>query len=112
MDEIRVLDETKGIGLPNFLPRSAFLVVLQKKVKEISKAPVNFIAEVWGYIETVVETVFMDHCEDYPPLQSATRRATQNLVAKMKRKSFDRVMETVEMEMLADYTCSPEYMSD
>ncbi|XP_058222946.1 dynamin-related protein 4C-like [Rhododendron vialii] len=112
MDEIRVLDETKGIGLPNFLPRTAFLVVLQKKVKEISKTPVNFIAEVWGYIQTVVETVFMDHCEDYPPLQSATRRATHNLVAKMKRKSFDRVMETVEMERLADYTCSPEYMSD
>ncbi|KAE9459398.1 hypothetical protein C3L33_08689, partial [Rhododendron williamsianum] len=79
MNTRMVLDETKGIGLPNFLPRTAFHVVLQKKVKEISKTPANFIAEVWGYIETVVETVFMDH---------------------------------LEMEMLADYTCSPDYMSD
>ncbi|KAH7862152.1 hypothetical protein Vadar_000760 [Vaccinium darrowii] len=112
VDEIRVLDETKGIGLPNFLPRTAFLVVLQKKVKEISKTPVNFIAEVWDYIETVLITVFMNHCENYPQLHSATRRATHNLVAKMKHKSFERVMEIVEMERLADYTCSTEYMSD
>uniref|UniRef100_A0A2N9FR68 Dynamin-type G domain-containing protein n=1 Tax=Fagus sylvatica TaxID=28930 RepID=A0A2N9FR68_FAGSY len=31
MEEIMVLEEAKGIGLPNFLPRSAFLTVLQKK---------------------------------------------------------------------------------
>ncbi|KAH7862586.1 hypothetical protein Vadar_006815 [Vaccinium darrowii] len=112
VDEMRVLDETKGIGLPNFLPRTAFLVILQKKVKEISKTPVDFMAEVWDYIETVLITVLMNHCENYPQLQSATRRATHNLVAKMKHKSFERVMEMVEMERLADCTCSTEYMSD
>ncbi|KAH7862911.1 hypothetical protein Vadar_011016 [Vaccinium darrowii] len=112
VDEMRVLDETKGIGLPNFLPRTAFLVILQKKVKEISKTPVDFMAKVWDYIESVVITVIMNHCENYPQLQSATRRATHNLIAKMKEKSFDRVMEIVEMEKLADYTCSPDYMSD
>ncbi|KAG5539887.1 hypothetical protein RHGRI_020192 [Rhododendron griersonianum] len=112
MDEMRVLDEAKGIGLPNFLPRTAFLVILQKKVKEISKTPVDFMAKVWDYIETVLITVFMNHCENYPQLQSAMRRATHNLVAKIKDESFDRVTEIVEMEKLADYTCSPEYMSD
>ncbi|XP_058226127.1 dynamin-related protein 4C-like [Rhododendron vialii] len=112
MDEMRVLDEVKGIGLPNFLPRTAFLVILQKKVKEISKTPVDFMAKVWDYIETVLITVFMNHCKNYPQLQSAMRRATHNLVAKIKDESLDRVMEIVEMENLADYTCSPEYMSD
>jgi GTP-binding protein EngB required for normal cell division len=35
MEEMRVLEETKGINLPNFLPRSAFLVLLKKKVETI-----------------------------------------------------------------------------
>lgn len=66
----------------------------------------------WSYIEFVVTTVFMNHCENFPQLQSAMRRATQNLAEKMKEKSFERVKEIVEMEKLADYTCSPDYMSD
>ncbi|KAI8025043.1 Dynamin-related protein 4C [Camellia lanceoleosa] len=40
------------------------------------------------------------------------RRAAHSLIAKMKEKSFDRVMEIVEMEKLTDYTCSPEYMTE
>ena len=39
MDEIRVLEEAKGIGLPNFLARSSFLTVLQEKVQRISHTP-------------------------------------------------------------------------
>ncbi|KAI8027336.1 Dynamin-related protein 4C [Camellia lanceoleosa] len=112
MDEIRVLDETKGIWLPNFLPRAAFLIILQRKVKEIANTPVDFVAKVWNYIESVVIHVLMYHCDSYPQLLSSTRRAAQNLIAKMKEKSFDRVMELVEMEKLADYTCSPEYMTE
>ncbi|KAH7855330.1 hypothetical protein Vadar_023780 [Vaccinium darrowii] len=112
VDEIRVLDEAKRIELPNFLPGNAFLVILQKKVEEISKRPVDFMEKIWSYIEFVVTTVFTTHCENFPRLESAMRRATHNLVEKMKDKSLERVMEIVEMERLANYTCSPEYMSD
>ncbi|KAL7205571.1 hypothetical protein ACSBR2_018500 [Camellia fascicularis] len=112
MDEIRVLDETKGIGLPNFLPRTAFLIILQRKVKEIANTPVDFMAKVWNYIESVVISVLFYHCDSYPQLLSSTRRAAHSLIAKMKEKSFDRVMEIVEMEKLTDYTCSPEYMTE
>ncbi|CAL5329952.1 dynamin-related protein 4C-like [Camellia sinensis] len=112
MDEIRVLDETKGIWLPNFLPRAAFLIILQRKVKEIANTPVDFVAKVWSYIESVVIHVLMYHCDSYPQLLSCIRRAAQNLIAKMKEKSFDRVIELVEMEKLTDYTCSPEYMTE
>ncbi|KAI8025037.1 Dynamin-related protein 4C [Camellia lanceoleosa] len=108
MDEIQVLEETKGIWLPNFLPRDTFLIILQRKVKEIANTPVDFVAKVWNYIESVVIHVLMYHCDSYPQLLSSTRRAAQNLIAKMKEKSFDRVMELVEMEKLTDYTCSPE----
>ncbi|KAL8155604.1 hypothetical protein AgCh_000844 [Apium graveolens] len=37
LDEIFVLQESKSVALPNFLPRSAFLSLLQLKVKTVSK---------------------------------------------------------------------------
>ncbi|XP_010264116.1 PREDICTED: dynamin-related protein 4C [Nelumbo nucifera] len=111
MEEIRVLEEAKGIELPNFLPRTAFLTILQRKVKEISDTPVNFVQDVWAYTEDVVVRVLMHHSEGYPQLQSCTRRAAQNLIAKMKNHSVDRVVEIVEMEKMTDYTCNPDYMS-
>lgn len=35
MEEVRVVEETMGINLPNFLPRSAFHVILKKKVEMV-----------------------------------------------------------------------------
>ncbi|KAA8538982.1 hypothetical protein F0562_025674 [Nyssa sinensis] len=86
MEEITVLQEAKG-------------------------TPVEFVAKVWNYIETVVLAVLMHHSENYPQLQSSTRRAAQNLIAKMKERSTQVVMDIVEMEKLTDYTCDPEYMT-
>ncbi|KAA8538904.1 hypothetical protein F0562_025596 [Nyssa sinensis] len=110
MEEITVLEEAKDIGLPNFLPRTAFLTILQRKFKAISGTPIDFVAKVWDYIEDVVLTVLMSHSENYPQLQSSTRRAVQNLIAKMKERSTQVVTDIVEMEKLTDYTCDPEYM--
>ncbi|XP_074312306.1 dynamin-related protein 4C-like [Silene latifolia] len=110
MEEVRVLEESKGIGLPNFLPRSAFMI-LQKKIKVISDIPIVFMAEAWAYIEKVVNFVLKRHCHNYPPLMSSTRRAASGLIARMKDESTKRVEEIVEMEKLADYTCDPEYTS-
>ncbi|KAL3749797.1 hypothetical protein ACJRO7_010855 [Eucalyptus globulus] len=110
LEELEVLEEAKGIWLPNFLPRTAFLTLLQWKVKGISSKPPSFVARVWEYIEGVVIRVLMRHCENYPQLQSSTRRAASSLINKMKEKAMDRMMEFVEMEKLTDYTCNPEYM--
>ncbi|XP_030540790.1 dynamin-related protein 4C-like isoform X3 [Rhodamnia argentea] len=112
LEELEVLEEAKGIGLPNFLPRTAFLTLLQRKVKGISSKPPSFVAHVWDYIEGVVIQVLMRHSENYPQLQSTTRRATSNLINKTKEKAMDRMMEIIEMEKLTDYTCNPEYMSE
>ncbi|KAA8532400.1 hypothetical protein F0562_032431 [Nyssa sinensis] len=111
MEEIRVLEEAKGIWLPNFLPRTAFLMILRRKVMAICGTPIEFVAKVWNYIETALLTVLMYHSENYPQLQSCTRRAAQNLIAKMKERSTQVVMDMVEMEKLTDYTCDPEYMT-
>ncbi|GMY37762.1 dynamin-related protein 4C-like [Fagus crenata] len=112
MEEIMVLEEAKGIGLPNFLPRSAFLTVLQKKVNGISSIPINFAEKVWNYVEDVVISVIMQHSDNYYQLQLSFRRAGLNLIAKMKERSVNWVMEIVEMEKLTDYTCNPEYLSE
>ncbi|XP_075665646.1 dynamin-related protein 4C-like [Castanea sativa] len=112
MEEIMVLEEAKGIGLPNFLPRTAFLTILQKKVKGISSIPISFAEKVWNYVEEVVISVIMQHSENYYQLQLSFRRAGHNLIAKMKERSVNWVMEIVEMEKLTDYTCNPEYLSD
>ncbi|GMY37778.1 dynamin-related protein 4C-like [Fagus crenata] len=112
MEEIMVLKETKGIWLPNFLPRTAFLTVHQRKVNGISSIPTSFAKKVWNYVEEVVISVIMRHSDKYHQLQLPFRRAGQNLIAKMKEHSVDWVMEIVEMEKLTDYTCNPEYLSD
>ncbi|KAJ7953923.1 Dynamin-related protein 4c-like [Quillaja saponaria] len=109
MEEIRVLEESKLVGLPNFLPRAVFLSMLQRKVKEISCTPIDFVDEVWNYIEDVVICVLARHSENYYQLQMSIGRAGQTLIAKMKEKCINQVMEIVEMENLTDYTCNPEY---
>lgn len=111
LDEIKVLEETKGIALPNFLPRAAFLALLQKKVQGIYSTPFGFVDKVWNYIETVVVRVLTHHCDNYPQLLPSTRRAAKNLVGKKKQQSIDWVMVIVEMEKLTDYTCNPEYIT-
>ncbi|KAI4332437.1 hypothetical protein L6164_017347 [Bauhinia variegata] len=110
MDELKVLEEAKLIGLPNFTPHTAFLTLLKYKVNGISSMPIGFIDEVWNYLETVVVSVLTHHSEHYHQLQSSSRRAGQSLIAKMKENSMKHVKEIVEMEKLTDYTCSPEYM--
>ncbi|KAK9912630.1 hypothetical protein M0R45_036483 [Rubus argutus] len=111
VEEIKILEEAKGITLPNFVPRNAFLVILQGKVKGISSIPIRFVEEVWSYIQDVVMRVLMRNTENYYQLQLYTRRAGHNLIARMKERSVEWMMETVEMENLTDYTCHPEYES-
>ena len=112
MDEIKHLEEAKEISLPNFLPRTAFLSILQEKVNGISSIPINFVGKLWDYIEEVVITVLMKHVEDYYQLQLSTRRAGLNLMENMTEKSMKCAMEVVEMEKLTDYTCNPEFESE
>ncbi|GAV80286.1 Dynamin_N domain-containing protein/Dynamin_M domain-containing protein/GED domain-containing protein [Cephalotus follicularis] len=110
VEEIAILEECSGINLPNFLPRNAFIVMLQKKVDGILHMSVDFIEKVWNYIEGVVIGVLMKHSENYYQLQISVRRAGNNLIAKIKKRSVDRVMEMVQMEKLTDYTCDPDYL--
>ncbi|KAK4435356.1 Dynamin-related protein 4C [Sesamum alatum] len=111
LDEIKVLEETKSIGLPNFLPRAAFRTLLQKKVMEVSLIPIEFVNKIWSYIENVFVSILLRHCDNYPQLVSCTRRAVKNLIAKKQQQSVEWVNDMVEMEKLTDYTCNPEYMA-
>ncbi|KAH7545069.1 hypothetical protein FEM48_Zijuj01G0054100 [Ziziphus jujuba var. spinosa] len=112
MEEIRTLEEAKEVGLSNFLPRTAFLSILLRKVNAISHIPIDFVGKLWDYIEDVVMTVLKHHVEDYHQLQLATKRAANNLIAKMKERSNIWMTEIVEMEKVTDFTCIPEYVSE
>ncbi|KAL1192097.1 Dynamin-related protein 4C [Cardamine amara subsp. amara] len=111
MDEIKVLEECKCIGLPNFIPRSAFLAILSKRVDAIHTKPVEFITETWDYIEGVVLSVLTKYSENFPQIQSSIKRAGRNLITKIKEESVNRVIEIIKMEKLTDYTCDPQYMT-
>jgi hypothetical protein len=105
-------NDLTGVELLNFLPRTTFLAILQKKVEKVSHIPIAFVDKVWTYIEGVVISVLMHHSENYHQLQLSTRGAGHNLIARMKEHSRNWVTEIVQMEKLTDYTSNPEYMND
>ncbi|GJS64408.1 dynamin-related protein 4C, partial [Tanacetum coccineum] len=51
VEEMHILEEGNGIRLPNFLPHSMLLCLLQRKVNNISSLPISFANKVWGYLE-------------------------------------------------------------
>lgn len=109
MEEIRVLEEAKGIVLPNFLPRTAFITLLHRKVKQLADTPLDFVHRMWSYVEGVVLRVLASHTKPYPQLQSSTRRSALTLIAKMRDRSNERVKELIEMEKIVDYTSNADY---
>ncbi|KAG2410316.1 hypothetical protein LR48_Vigan01g040100 [Vigna angularis] len=112
MDEIQVLEEAKWIGLPNFMPRIAFLTILQKKVRGIRNMPIGFVENVWDYLEDVLITVITRHCHNYYQLLVSAKRAAQVLISKKKQNSSNHVKEAIEMETYTDYTCNSEFSQE
>ncbi|KAL1532718.1 dynamin GTPase [Salvia divinorum] len=109
VDEMKVLEESRSVGLPNFIPKSAFRSLLAKKVKEVSATPFDCADKIWSYIQNVVIVALVQHYDNYPQLISCTRRAAQNLICRKKQLSEEFISDLVEMEKLLDYTCNPEY---
>ncbi|WVZ56334.1 hypothetical protein U9M48_006882 [Paspalum notatum var. saurae] len=110
-EEMNVLEETTGINLPNFLPRSAFHVMLKKKLEMVGQVPQDLVNEVWDYVEDLVMKILLQHSENFPQVQSSCRRAIQSLMEKTRARSAQHVKELIEMELVADYTANPDYMN-
>ncbi|KAK7359265.1 hypothetical protein VNO77_01218 [Canavalia gladiata] len=111
-DEIKVFEESRLIALPNFVQRTVFLTILQRKVSGIARKPREYVEDVWKYLENVVITVLMRHSRDYHQLQMSTKRAGEALIAKKMQSSIKYVKEAIEMENYTDYTCYPEYLTE
>ncbi|KAJ1254189.1 hypothetical protein BS78_K108100 [Paspalum vaginatum] len=62
MEEMDILEETMGINLPNFLPRSAFHVMLKEKLEMVGQVPQDLVTST---------------LENFPQVQSSCRRAIQ-----------------------------------
>ncbi|KAI5342322.1 hypothetical protein L3X38_010197 [Prunus dulcis] len=94
-------------------PKSNFLTEeIKGKVRGISSIPIRFVEQVWSYIGDVVISVLMHDTQGYYHLHMAARRAGHNLISKMKERSNSWILEIVEMEKRADFTCNPEYVSE
>nr|GEU88577.1 dynamin-related protein 4C-like [Tanacetum cinerariifolium] len=111
VEEMHILEESNGIRLPNFLPHSMLLCLLQRKVNNISGLPISFANKVWGYLEMVCVRILMDHGGNHPQLLSSIRKATQKVMEKMKLKYLERVVEMTDMEKITDYTCDPDFFA-
>ncbi|GJV36662.1 dynamin-related protein 4C-like protein [Tanacetum coccineum] len=111
VEEMHILEEGNGIRLPNFLPHSMLLCLLQRKVNNISSLPISFANKVWGYLEIVCVRILMDHGGNHPQLLSSIRKATQKVMEKMKLKYLERVVEMTDMEKITDYTCDPDFFA-
>ncbi|KAJ3691132.1 hypothetical protein LUZ61_020296 [Rhynchospora tenuis] len=111
MEEVGVLQEAKGIRLPNFLPRSAFLTILKNKIDTISHIPRELVNTVWAYVEKIAIQMMLRHCENYPQLKSASQRALHGLIDKMRDRSCKFVKDMIGMELVSDYTANPDYMN-
>ncbi|KAL3574346.1 hypothetical protein D5086_024959 [Populus alba] len=71
-----------------------------RQVEGMSKLPIEFVEEVWTYIEEVVISVLNHHSESYHQIQLSTRRAGHNLVAKMKEHIRNLVNKEMEKEIV------------
>ncbi|XP_019164167.1 PREDICTED: dynamin-related protein 4C-like isoform X2 [Ipomoea nil] len=107
MDEIAELET----GLRNFLPHRVLSCMLQGRLNKVSVMLVKLVGEMWDYIEAVVIKVLVHHAENCPQLQSCTRRAAENLIAKKKEESINWVMQMIGMEKFGGYTCNPDYLA-
>ncbi|CAH1445012.1 unnamed protein product [Lactuca virosa] len=109
VEEIQVIEETNnGILLSHLPPHS---LLLRRKVNNIYNLPLGFVKEVWGYLEIVCDRVLIDHYGNYPQLLSSMRKATHNVMEKMKFEFLERVVEMMEMEKATDYTSDPDFIA-
>ncbi|KAD2132534.1 hypothetical protein E3N88_41780 [Mikania micrantha] len=110
VEEMQILEEANGIRLPHFFPHLVFSSLLKRRVNSVSDLPVCFVNKVCGYLEIVCVRVLMDCCGSYPQLLPSMKKATQNVMGRMKIKFMERVDEMIEMEKMTDYTCDPEFI--
>eukprot|EP01018_Ginkgo_biloba_P039632 Gb_35437 [translate_table: standard] len=85
--ESKMLEEAKGVGLPNFLLRQVFLNILQKLINEVSKVSPGLAFRVWDYLEDALILMKRNECVEY-------------------------VKEMLEIEKCMDFTPSPIYMQN
>ena len=93
--ETEMLDEAKGIGLPNFLSRPVFKNLLHALVDQIADMSLKLVFDVWEYMEFVILQVVDCYCSFHPRLQGEARRVAQDLVVKKKNDCEKHVRETI-----------------
>lgn len=73
------------------------------------QVPHDLVREVWNYVEDLTLKVLLQHSNDFPQVQPSCRRAVQSMMDKARAQSARHVTELIDMELVADYTCNPDY---
>ncbi|KAI3959198.1 hypothetical protein MKW92_027058 [Papaver armeniacum] len=113
-DEMKVSGERKSIRLPNFLHRTAFQTILQRRINVLAERPTYFVGKAWNYVEDIFfEIVEMENMTDYScspdyittwtrlMLQQEQFKAVMNDESKEKRLPF-KTLDEVEFGHLQD----------
>ncbi|GLJ24889.1 hypothetical protein SUGI_0476090 [Cryptomeria japonica] len=109
VEEVNLLEEARGLSLPNFLPHSVFLNLLQSRMVSFSERSRDLALQACDYLDKVICRVIDLQTECYPQLQSASRRAFQALMDRKKDECVRYVEDALEMHKTIVYTENPSY---
>lgn len=109
VEEAKLLEEAQGLNLPNFLPHSVFVTLLQTRIDSFSERSRGLALQACDYLDKVICRVIDLQTECYPQLQSASRRAFQTLMDGKKDECVHYVEDVMEMHKTVVYTENPVY---
>ncbi|GLJ24890.1 hypothetical protein SUGI_0476120 [Cryptomeria japonica] len=109
VEEVKLLEEAQGLNLPNFLPHSVFVTLLQTRIDSFSERSRGLALQTCDYLDKVICRVIDLQTECYPQLQSASRRAFQALMDMKKDECVHYVEDVMEMHKTVIYTENPVY---
>ncbi|KAH9300180.1 hypothetical protein KI387_011763, partial [Taxus chinensis] len=103
VEEISLLEEASGVSLPNFLPHSVFLNLLQTCVYSFAERSRDLAVQACDYLDRIICRVID------PQLQASSRRTFQALIDRKRDKCIRYVEDAKEMQKSIVYTENPSY---
>ncbi|GLJ35687.1 hypothetical protein SUGI_0717100 [Cryptomeria japonica] len=109
VEEVKLLEEARGVSLPNFLPHSVLVILLQSRIESISERSRDLAIMACHYIDKVVCRVIDIQTQCFPSLHSASRRAFQALIDRKRDECIRLVQDTLDMQKTIFFTLNPSF---
>ncbi|XP_059064566.1 dynamin-related protein 4C-like [Cryptomeria japonica] len=109
VEEVKLLEETQGLSLSNFLPHSVLVVLIQRRIESVSESSRDIAIKACQYIDKVVCRVIDIHIQCYPHLHAASHTAFQALIDRKREECIRFVQDTLDMQKTIFITLNPAY---